>query len=155
MLLPGTKAPDFQLTALSGEPWSLAAARASGPVAVVFFKIGCPTCQFTFPFLNRLATGDGSKLRFVAISQDDAAGTGQFLERFATGIPTLLDDGAGYPTCKAFEITHVPSVFLIEEDGTISAAANGFHKQMMEDLGARAGVEPFHAGEEIPEMRPG
>ena len=154
MILPGTKAPDVQLTALSGETWSLTDALATGPLVLAFFKVGCPTCQFTFPFLNRLAAGAGSPLTVVAISQDDAAGTGQFLDRFAPGLSTLLDND-GYHASRAYEITHVPSLFLIEADGTIGGAANGFHKQMMEDLGARAGVAPFQPGEQIPEMRPG
>ena len=155
MLLPGDKAPDFHLHSISGEGWSLSSALAKGPVVLAFFKISCPTCQFTFPFLNRIAGADASKLQVVAISQDDAAGTGQFLERFAAGLPTLLDSETGYPTCKAFGISHVPSLFLIEPDGTIGGAANGFHKQMLQDLGDRAGIQPFHAGEQIPEMRPG
>ena len=154
MILPGTKAPDFQLTALSGEPWSLTDALGKGPLVLAFFKVGCPTCQFTFPFLSRLATAAGTQLTVVAISQDDASGTGQFLDRFAPGLPTLLDND-GYHASRAFEITHVPSLFLIEADGTIGGAANGFHKQMMEDLGVRAGVAPFQPGEQIPEMRPG
>src|SRR6266851_1203434 len=100
MILPGTKAPDFQLHSLTGDNWSLDGALAKGPVLLAFFKISCPTCQFTFPFLNRFSGADSGKLQVVAISQDDAAGTGQFLERFAPGLPTLLDSQPGYPASK-------------------------------------------------------
>ena len=154
MVLPGSHAPDFQLHTLGGENWPLGDNLPAGPLVLVFFKISCPTCQFTFPFLDRLAAAEPGKLRVVAVSQDDAAGTTQFLERFAPHITTLLDT-KGYPTCKAYGITHVPSVFQIEPDGTIGGAANGFHRQMLEDLGAIAGIEPFKPGEQIPEMRPG
>ena len=155
MILPGAKAPAFQLPALTGENWALADALSKGPLVLAFFKIACPTCQFTLPFLNRMATAAGGSLRVVGISQDDASGTGQFLERFAPGLPTLLDSEGGYLTSKAFGITHVPSVFIVEQDGTIAGAADGFHKQMMEDLGVRGGVPAFLPGEQVPEMRPG
>ena len=155
MILPGTQAPEVALKTLTGAEWSLGKALETGPVVLAFFKISCPTCQFTFPFLNRLAAADPGKLQMVAISQDDAAGTGQFLERFAAGMPAVLDSQPGYPTCKAFGISHVPSLFIIEQDGTVGGAADGFHKQMMEDLGARAGIVPFREGEQIPAMRPG
>ena len=155
MILPGAKAPAFQLPALTGENWALADALRQGPLVLAFFKIACPTCQFTLPFLNRMATAAGGSLRVVGISQDDASGTAQFLERFAPGLPTLLDSEGGYLTSKAFGITHVPSVFIVEQDGTIAGAADGFHKQMMEDLGVRGGVPAFLPGEQVPEMRPG
>src|SRR5438270_14023494 len=126
MVLPGAKAPDFQLKTLSGEDWSLAEKLSEGPLVVAFFKVSCPTCHFKFPFLDRLAAAEPGKLRFVAVSQDEAGATKQFLDRFAPHITTLLDTH-GYPTCKAYGITHVPSIFQIEPDGTVGGAAKGFH----------------------------
>jgi len=39
---------------------------------LAFFKIDCPTCQLTFPYLQRMA--DRGQRRIVAISQDDEIG---------------------------------------------------------------------------------
>ena len=55
MLSVGGKAPDFVLPTLSGIEVSLGEMTRSGPVLLAFFKISCPTCQYTFPFLERLA----------------------------------------------------------------------------------------------------
>ena len=156
MLNPGAAAPEFELTGLQGGKWALADALKEGPVAIVLFKIGCPTCQFTFPFLDRIAKArrpaDG--FRITAVSQDDAGGTRQFIDRLSPSVSTVLD-GPGYPVTKAFQVNYVPSVFVVEADGKISFSAVGFEKKAIEELGRRAGVPPFLAGEEVPEYRPG
>jgi peroxiredoxin len=124
-----------------------------GPVLVVFFKISCPVCQMTLPFLNRVASGG---LQIVAISQDDASSTKRFQSRFGVSLPTLLDrEEDGYPVSNAFGITHVPSLFLIEADGRVSLASEGFVKSDLELIGARAGVSPFHRDEAVPAWKAG
>ncbi len=50
----GDKAPLFELRDAAGNEYSLAEALRKGPVIAAFFKISCPVCQFTFPFLERL-----------------------------------------------------------------------------------------------------
>ena len=54
-LTSGKTAPDFSLTGLDGETHSLGSLLHGGPVVVAFFKISCPVCQFTFPYLQRIA----------------------------------------------------------------------------------------------------
>ncbi len=156
MLREGDLAPSFELTNLSGGSWSLTRALASGPVLLVFFKISCETCQFTFPFLQRLASSTpADSMAIVAISQDDAIGTRQFHERFGISLPTLLDKPWAFPVSSAFDIAHVPSLFLVEPDGRISLAVEGFSKAHLEQLGARFHAVPFGPHERIPAMRPG
>jgi len=125
----------------------------SGPVLAAFFKVSCPTCQLTLPYLSRLS---GGGLRVVGISQDDAASTAAFNSRFGVSFETLVDSrGEGYPASNHYGITHVPSLFVIEQDGTVSAAWNGFSKKDMEKLGERAGRSVFEAGDDVPAWKPG
>ncbi len=56
---------------------------------------------------------------------------------------------------NAFGITNVPSLFLVEPDGVISLASQGFVKRDLEALGKRAGVEVFRQGEKVPEWKAG
>jgi peroxiredoxin len=146
MLEEGATAPDF---AIGG--WSLGAALKKGPVLLAFFKIACPTCQLTMPFLERLA----GVAQVVAISQDDRAGTDQFRKRFNVAMPAVLDPGPAYTASNLYGIRNVPSLFLVEPDGKISMAVTGFSKAHLEQLGERFGVPTFHAGEDIPVFRPG
>ena len=153
MLSPGSKAPQFTLNDLNATPYSLADLLSRGPVLLVLYKISCPICQLTLPFLDRIAVGN---FQIVAISQDDAAGTRRFQTKFAVSMPTLLDrEEEGYPVSNAFGITHVPSLFLIEPDGTISLASEGFVKIDLESIGQRTDVLLFRQDEKVPAWKPG
>ena len=138
-------APDFQLGS-----FSLSSALGRGPVLLAFFKISCPTCQLTFPFLRRLSDQAGAGApQLVTISQDDATGTVQFQERFGPEEPALLDLKP-YAVSNLYQIRNVPTLYLIEADGRISMAVAGFSKSHMEKLGVA-----FHEAEHVPAMRPG
>src|SRR5258708_3899484 len=114
----GAKAPTFRLTGLDGSERSLQDILAGGPVLLVFYKTSCPVCQLTAPFLERLSAT--SAIQVIGISQDDAGATRGFTERFGVTFPTLLDSSNdGYPASNAYGITSVPSMFLLERDGTI------------------------------------
>jgi peroxiredoxin len=147
MLSPGSKAPPFSLNDPDGSPHSLADLLSRGPILVVLYKISCPTCQFTLPFLDRIK---GSP-QIVAISQDDASGTRRFRTKYGLTMLTLLDrQEEGYPVSNAFGIAHVPSLFLVEADGTISHTAEGFVKADLEAIGV-----PFRADEAVPAWKAG
>ena len=54
MLDVGARAPEFQLKDLDGHARSLRELLPSGSLLLAFFKITCPVCQYTFPFLERI-----------------------------------------------------------------------------------------------------
>ena len=154
MVLTGTPAPAFTLPDLDGRPVGLADLHRTHPALLVFFKVSCPVCQMTLPFLDRLQSS--GKLRVMSISQDNPVATQRFRAKLGIALPALLDDeDAGYPVSNAFQITNVPSLFLVEPDGVISLAVAGFSKTDLEAIAERAGVPIFQAGESVPEWRPG
>jgi peroxiredoxin len=53
-LAVGARAPDFELKTLDGKRGWLGEELSRGPVVLAFFKVSCPTCQYAFPFLERL-----------------------------------------------------------------------------------------------------
>ena len=154
MLEAGTKAPAFQLKGLNGTSVALQEMLAKGPALLAFFKIGCPVCQLTFPYLERMA--GNQTVQIIGISQDDADATRFFNQRFGVTFPTLLDESkAGYLASNAYGISSVPSLFVVETDGTVSQAFCGFSKRDLETIGGRVGVKPFHSDEKVPEYKPG
>jgi len=156
MLRESSPAPNIELTDLNGDPWSLREALKSGPVVLAFFKIACPTCQLTFPFLQRIAdSGSLAGPQLVAISQDDAASTRQFQVRFGLSMLTVIDTTRTFLASNAYQITSVPSLFVVEVDGTISSATEGFNRAALVNLGERFNVVPFHEGDNVPALRPG
>jgi len=151
-LKDGDRAPSFSLEDIHGVKFSLEQIRGAGPAVLAFFKISCPVCQYTFPFLERMAKG--ASLRFYGISQDNVKSTNGFLREQGVTFPTLLDDSA-YSVSNAFGITTVPVMFLVEPDGSISWVSEGFSRQELEELGRRAGAPPFRPGEYVPEWKAG
>jgi len=161
-LSAGAKAPAFALESADGKKASLTDALKKGPVVAAFFKVSCPTCQFTAPFLERLHESyAGEKFTLWGISQDDAADTREFCQEFEVEFPALIDE-RGYPVSNQYGITNVPTVFLIAPDGKIQESCVGFSKNDLEKMAAAAaratGTPPtsfFKPGEVIPDFKPG
>ena len=90
------RAPDFELADLDGNRVALSKLTREGPILVAFFKVSCPTCQYTLPYLQRFV--DENAIRLVGISQDEAAATRRFCEAYGITFPILLDPtNAKYP----------------------------------------------------------
>ncbi len=81
--------------------------------------------------------------------------TREFQARFGVSMPTLLDTPRTYPASNAYQITSVPSLFVVEPDGKISFAVEGFSKAAIEKLGERLGGSPFRETDHVPALRPG
>jgi peroxiredoxin len=136
---PGTQAPDFTLPAMDDKPFSLRAALARGPVLAAFFKISCPTCQYAFPFLQRIYQAHGNKgVTIVGISQNARKDTAAFIREYGITFPVLLDDTSSYPVSNAYGLTNVPTIFWIAQDGEIEISSVGWIKKDMEELNQRA-----------------
>lgn len=156
------KAPDFSLKSLDGKEYSLRALLERGPVFVSFFKVSCPVCQFTFPFLERLYKRlAGDEANFFGISQDTVRLTKEFTDEYGVTFPILID-AAGFPASNAYGLTNVPTSFLIDKDGTVKVACLGFNKKNLEaiaaELSQRQQIPPaalFRPDESIPDNRPG
>jgi len=156
MVEPGERAPEFSLRGLDGKDHALGEILSRGPALLAFFKTTCPVCQLAFPFLDRLHRKAGASAQFIAISQDNATDTREFLAEFGVSFPALLDeDRKNYPASNAFRISHVPSMFLVEQDGAVSWASNGFSRIELADLGGRLGTETFTAADNVPEWKAG
>jgi peroxiredoxin len=162
-LTVGAKAPDFELRTLDGNPFSLGAELAHGPVVLAFFKVGCPTCQYTFPFLQRLHEAYGQNgVKLLGVSQNDAVKTAAFTKEFGVTFPVLLDDTEKYPVSNAYGLTNVPTIFWIAQDGEIEVSSVGWVKADIAEINtkiAEAGkIAPavmFKPGEDIRDFRAG
>src|SRR6202051_1377344 len=117
-IVAGQTAPAFSLKSIDGTEYSLSKLLKQGPVFVSFFKVSCPVCQFTFPFLERLYKRYGGKgVTFLGISQDNPRATKEFADEYGITFPIVLD-AEGYPTSNAYGLTNVPTNFLIDSNGS-------------------------------------
>jgi peroxiredoxin len=163
-IVAGNVAPGFSLKALDGKEYSLQELMQQGPVVAAFFKVSCPVCQFTFPFLERLYKRyGGGEVTFLGISQDDARATKDFAKEFGVTFPMLLDEKEkGYPASNAYGLTNVPTIFLIETGSTVKISCMGFDKEDLESIAAAlaerkkmAATALFRPDESVPAHKPG
>ena len=134
LLAAGAAVPDLRLAVVEGREVSL---RGEGAVLLAFFKISCPVCQFTLPYLNRIHPGR----KVCGVSQNDARDTLEFAEHFGLTFPILLDPEDSFPASNAFGISHVPTLFLCGGDGRIEQVIEGWRKKDMVAIGAVATSE--------------
>ena len=160
--LSGNSAPDFSLSGLDGKTYVLKSLLQKGLVVAAFFKISCPVCQFTAPFLERLFQRyGGNAVTFLGISQDDAKSTSKFAAEFGMTFPVAIE-AKGYPASNAYGLIMVPTIFLIDSDGAVKVSSMGFAKQDLEtiatELARRRNLAPaalFRADERVPAQKPG
>lgn len=162
-LTPGSKAPEFELKTLDAHSFTLRDELAYRPVVLAFFKVSCPTCQYAFPFLERLYKAYGSgKVKLVGISQNDLKDTAAFIKEFGITFPILLDEAHTYPVSNAYGLTNVPTIFWIAQDGEIELSSVGWVKKDFEEISRRmaeAGkISPaalFRPAEDVRDFRAG
>lgn len=163
VLTAGADAPEIRLATTEGSAFSLKEAQGKTPVVAAFFKVGCPTCQYTFPFLERVYRAyPRDRVKVVGISQDDAKDTAGFIKEFGVTFPILLDDTKQYPASNAYQLVNVPSTFLIGKNGKIEMTSIGWVKDEFEQLNdalARAIPIPpaqiFKYGEQVKDFKAG
>jgi peroxiredoxin len=137
-LEPRTTAPGFTLPTMDGKQFSLQESLARGPVLLAFFKVSCPTCQYAFPFLQRLYEAQGNKaFTLVGVSQNGKKDTGAFLKEYGITFPVLLDDTSSYPVSNAYGLTNVPTIFWIAPDGEIEISSVGWIRKDIEEFNSR------------------
>ena len=162
-LTAGAKAPDFTLPQLEGPDFSLAKALDRGPVLLAFFKISCPVCQYTFPFLERLYQSlRDQDAALIGVSQNSVSDTARFRKEYGITFPLALDDPAAYKVSNAYGLTIVPTMFLIAPSGTLEVSSAGWSRSDIAGVAAKIAdalhtVPPpvFLPGEEVAEWRPG
>jgi peroxiredoxin len=124
----GNKLVDFELRAVDGKTYSSKAARGQGLLLAVLFKVGCGTCQYTLPFLERFyqqyALPSSGKFQVWGISQDTAEDTLTCArENGNVTLPLLLD--SDLQVSVHYGPTNVPDLYLLGAGDTIQSAVLG------------------------------
>ena len=154
LLESGATVPAFRLTKLDGGEATLDDLATAGPVLLAFYKVTCPVCQLTFPYLERLSKG--GSLPVYAVCQNDPDDARAFNKEFGVTFPTLFDnEDTHFQASNAFGISSVPTSFLIAPGGRIERVIEGWNKRDIEWLGQQAGVQVIRPTDRVPEQKPG
>jgi peroxiredoxin len=97
----------------------------------------------------------------LGVSQNDARETKDFAKEYGVTFPMLLDE-KGYPASNAYALTNVPTIFLIDSDGSVKVSSMGFVKKDLETIADAladrrqiAHAAFFASTESVPANRPG
>jgi peroxiredoxin len=109
----GAEAPQFTLSTLTGEDWSLQEQRGR-KLILVFTDPGCPPC---LPLLTTL--GERSDPRVVVISRGDPAENDQVARSSGLNAPVLLQRTR--EVARAYGVLETPAAFQVDATGRIAA----------------------------------
>ncbi len=159
-IIPGTQAPDLSLKTSGGTTLKLGKILQSESLVVLaFFKVSCPVCQFTFGYLERLHRAY-PQIPIWGVSQDDLDATMSFARAYGCSFPILLDEDLRL-TVK-YELTNVPSLFLVDRSGQVRLTSVGFVKDDLEQINkslSKTSGKPLKAlftdADDVPPLRPG
>ena len=157
-LREGTQAPAFEKRDQEGREWSLS--ELDGYKLIVFYKVTCPTCQLTLPFIEKLHQFYGDRVKILGIIQDPPDKAKEFMQNYGLTFPQLIDV-PDYPTSIDYDVQVVPTYYLIDPDGKIEIARESFVKKELEDLNERladiAGreVNPLFEDVSVPAFKAG
>lgn len=130
-LEPGTQAPDFTMRDQEGKEWILS--KIEGYRFLIFYKVTCPTCQLTLPFIEKLYQWYGDGVNIFGIIQDPPNKAKEFMNNYGLTFPQLID-APDYPTSIKYDVQVVPTYYLIDPEGKIIISRESFVKKELEDL---------------------
>lgn len=165
MALPcDIEAPDFALSTTTGKPVILSEVLKRGPGLLAFFKVGCPVCQYAFPYLERMSqVHKPEPVSFLGISQDSLSDTQAFIQKYGLTFPVALDEAPRYIASNSYKLTNVPTIYLVDRTGDIQVSSVGWSRMDMEEINLKLSMmDPaqqqfpiFKPGEDIAEFKAG
>lgn len=141
-----------------GDAKSLADLIGAGSTVIYWIKTGCPTCQLAIPFVDRIAAKVPAG-RIVVVAQDDPDSVAAFRSEYGLQSVPIYCEPEPFDAANEWGLTHVPTWFLVDSDGTIQKSGMMFSQpdlqQTLVDLGGEGVLFRDGEKEELPETRPG
>jgi cytochrome c biogenesis protein CcmG, thiol:disulfide interchange protein DsbE len=113
----GHPAPDFTLSTLDGEAFTLAELRGT-PVVLNFWASWCPPCLAEMPELESASQRYAGQVAIIGVNQAERPHIVQrFISRMELTFPIPLDVDAA--VSRKYLIRSLPTTFFIDADGII------------------------------------
>ncbi|MFQ5740291.1 MAG: peroxiredoxin family protein [Acidobacteriota bacterium] len=141
---------------------SLREALDRGPVFLVFAKRHCPTCQYSLPFVDRIARSyPRSPVSVFLIAQENEKEARRMVDDLDLQMAVLLD-GPPCSVSEKYELTLVPTAFFVNSEGLIENVLEGFQREALKAVneqialaGSSSPTPLFTSSDGVPPFRPG
>ena len=158
----GGKPEDEGPPDLAVRPWRLADGLARGPVLLMFVKVGCPTCEYSLPLIDRIFRNyPQSSVSMVVVAQERESGARRLIREGDLHLTVGLDSSP-HSIGESYGVSYVPTFFYIRPDGTLKNAIESFAREELKEINAKIAQEgevavlPFFSPDEgVPAFRPG
>lgn len=131
----------------------------TGPHALLFYKVSCPTCQMAAPPLDRFERAYPG--RIVGVGQDPADALAAFSATYAMTFRSV-PDLAPYASSNAYGIEHVPTIVVVDGEGRVADVVESWDREgfnrASRTLAGLVGVDAAVISDDadgLPAFRPG
>ncbi|PLR82462.1 alkyl hydroperoxide reductase [Bacillus canaveralius] len=114
----GVKAPDFELTALTGEKVQLSDYKGK-KVMLNFWATWCPPCKAEMPAMEKFYRDMKDEIAVLAVNIDPKNDVKGFAEEKGVTFTILLDDQE--EVSKIYQIISIPTTYYIDEAGIVQS----------------------------------
>lgn len=129
----GHPAPEFSLPDLNGKPHKLSDYRGK-VVLLDFWATWCQPCKMSLPLVDKaFLTSQGKEVMFFAVNLE---GTDKkdmvlsFWDQKGYGFPVLLGGMMGNGIDKIYQVTGIPTTFVIDKNGIIRYRHIGYRQNL-------------------------
>jgi peroxiredoxin len=113
----GHPAPDFTLTGLDGQTFTLSELRGK-PVVLNFWATWCPPCRAEMPELQAASERLQGEVAIIGVNQgENAQQVAAFVQPLGFTFPMPLD--AKTDVSRAYLVRNLPTTFFIDRDGIV------------------------------------
>lgn len=116
MILAGSRAANFTLKTLEGEPVTLDEAR--GKVVVLdFWATWCGPCRRELPTIEKLRAEFAGKVAFFGVNDEDSGTVREFLKKNHYELAVLMDGKR--QVHRQYGVSAIPTLLIIDRQGVI------------------------------------
>ncbi len=132
-LQPGDLPPETLGSTPDGDKVKVSDSRGTVTL-VTFWASWCGPCRRELPVLDRLQRAAGSRVKVIAVNVKDSPKDYKFIRRQLDDTPiTFTHDSRGLIS-ESYRVTAYPNLFVIDQDGKISAVHLGFGEGSLDEL---------------------
>ncbi len=129
----GSQAPDLQINTLNGHGKVTKDSLAGKVIVVDFWASNCKPCETTLPKLQELQKKYDGKVEVIGISaDDDKANVVDWAQKHGATFAIGWDQG--HSMAKTWNVTKMPTTFIIDPQNRIRYVHNGFHESDIVDV---------------------